>query len=413
MRKLAFWLTIGFIFTVPWEAAIHISAIGRVSRAFGLIAAAVWALSVVLRGRLRKPDAFVKAYFLFLVWNGLSLYWSIDAGSTLDGFLTYTQVFGMILILWDLFETEQQIEWGLQAFVLGAYVSAMSVIVNFLTAPPTKFPEHQRIKALGFEVDGVALVIALAIPAAWYLATGPTLRRRFPALQAINFVYVPAALFAIILTGTRGAALASIPTIVFIMWTLRNASRARRILAWAMVVVAVVAVISFAPREPLERITGSVVDVTGGDSLSGRRGIWEEALMTFFDNPITGVGLDSQRAASSVGKEAHNTALSVVVETGIVGVLLFGNVILIVVRRAWQRVGWSAWYWRTQVIVVGLGALSLSLEDTKSVWIFLTLCVASAAAVRTRRTQPDFDAQPQPAPMPVTLPEAAPGTDAG
>ena len=52
MRKLAFWLTIGFIFTVPWEAAIHISAIGRVSRAFGLIAATVWALSVVLRGRL-------------------------------------------------------------------------------------------------------------------------------------------------------------------------------------------------------------------------------------------------------------------------------------------------------------------------------------------------------------------------
>ena len=79
-RRMASWLTIAFIFTVPWEAAIQVGNVGRVSRALGLVAAAVWAVSVVLRGRLRQPDAFVKAYFLFLVWNGLTLYWAWQRG---------------------------------------------------------------------------------------------------------------------------------------------------------------------------------------------------------------------------------------------------------------------------------------------------------------------------------------------
>ncbi len=389
MRRWAFWLTIAFIFTVPWEAAIRISSVGRISRVLGLVAAIVWAFSVVLRGRLRQPGPFVKAYFLFLIWNGFTVVWSIDKGTSIDGFLTYTQIFGMILVLWDLFEVEHQVEAALQAFVFGAYVSCASVIVNYVTAPPTKYPEHQRIKALGFEVDGVALIIALAVPAAWYLATSPSLQPRLRALRVANFVYVPSGVFAIILTGTRGAALASVPTAIFILWTLRKASRAQRVLAWIAILAAVVAVVWIAPREPLERITGSVADVTGADSLSGRKGIWEEGLDTFLAHPIGGVGLDGHRASSSVGKEAHNTAISILVETGVVGFLLFANLVLTVLGRLKQRAGWQAWYWTSQLVVVALGSLSLSLEDTKSVWIFVTLAVTSAAGMRARGQRPE------------------------
>ena len=117
--------------------------------------------------------------------------------------------------------------------------------------------------------------------------------------------------------------------------------------------------------------------------------IWIEGLEIFFDSPVTGVGLDSHRAASSFGKEAHNTGVSVLAETGIVGFLLALNVIRIVVARAWQRTRWARWYWRTQLAVVGLGAMFLSLEDNKAVWIFLALCVASAAAMRTQQARVD------------------------
>lgn len=390
MRRTAYWLTVGFIFTVPWEAAITVGGLGRLSRATGLIAAAVWALSVVVRGRSRPPNAFVKAYFVFLIWNGLTLLWTIDTPATLKGFLTYAQIFGMILVLLDLFETERQVETGLQAFVIGAYVSCISILANWVTAPS----ETLRIKALGFEVDGIALIIALAIPAAWYLATGPAADRQSPMLTMVNLAYLPAAYFALTLTGTRGAAIASVPTGVFVLWTLWNARSNRRLVGWVMVAAAVAGVALFVPREPLQRIAGSVSDITGEDTLSGRTEIWQQGIETFFDHPLAGVGLDAHRAAVSARKEAHNTALSVLVETGVVGFVLITVVIVAVAGHVRRRRRWGAWYWGSQLAVVAIGSMSLSLEDSKSVWLLASFAVASATAIRARSEE--AERQPDP-----------------
>ena len=218
------------------------------------------------------------------------------------------------------------------------------------------------------------------MPAAWYLAVGPHGSRGATALRLVNIVYVPTAVFSIILTGTRGAALASIPTAIFILWSLRTARRSQRLLAVMVVGVAVTAV-WFAPTEPLGRITGTASDITSGDSLSGRRDIWGAGMETFFANPIAGVGLDAFREASPFNKEAHNTPLSVLVETGLVGAVLFGYLTLLVLAATRRPAGWATWYWRTQIAVVALGSMSLSLENSKPPWIFLTLAVASAYSV--------------------------------
>lgn len=388
MRRQAYWLTIAFIFTVPWEAAIQLGAGSRGSRILGLVAAAVWAISVVLRGRIRRLDAFVKAYFLFLLWNGLTLLWSIAPGTSFSGFITYTQLFGMILILWDLIDTEKQVESALQAFVLGAYVSCASIFVNWVTAPSPNSPEHNRINALGFETDGIALICAMAIPAAWHLATGPNSASRSRAVLVVNFAYLPAAVFAIILTGTRGAAIASVPTFLFIVWTLRRSSSRRRLIAWTMLGLGVLSVMFFAPPEMVQRIGGSVADVLEGDSLSGRRDIWADSLETFADHPLAGVGLDSHRESSIYNKEAHNTVLSILVESGLIGFLAFGAIAIALVTRLIQLSGWAAWYWRAQISVLFLGSMSLSLEDSKPLWILSTLAVIHAAAIRAELAKP-------------------------
>lgn len=388
MRRQAYWLTIAFIFTVPWEAAIQLGAGSRGSRILGLVAAAIWAISVVLRGRIRRLDAFVKAYFLFLLWNGLTLLWSIAPDTSFSGFITYTQLFGMILILWDLIETEKQVESALQAFVLGAYVSCASIFINWVTAPPPNSPEHNRINALGFETDGIALICAMAIPAAWHLATGPNSAKRSRAVLVVNFAYLPAAVFAIILTGTRGAAIASVPTFLFIVWTLRRSSSRRRLIAWTMLGLGILSVMFFAPPEMVQRIGGSVADVLEGDSLSGRRDIWADSLETFADHPLAGVGLDSHRESSIYNKEAHNTVLSILVESGLIGFLAFGAIAIALVTRLIQLSGWAAWYWRAQISVLFLGSMSLSLEDSKPLWILSTLAVIHAAALRAELAKP-------------------------
>jgi hypothetical protein len=406
MRALAYWLTMAFVFTVPWENAVKLGDLGRVSKPIGFVMAIVWAGSVVLRGRLREPDTFQKAYFLLVVWSGLTFYWSIDGAASVGGFLTYTQLLVMVFILWDVCDSEGAIETALQAYVLGAYIASLSIVLEFLSAPNAKFPEHERLRGLGTEVDGIALIVAIAVPAAWYLAAGPTRIGRTPGRRVLNFVYVPVGLFAVAITGTRGATLALVPAAVFVFWSLRRASPSQRLAALGTLVAAVLVLVVYAPRGPLARIetATSATELGGeGSALSGRWSIWVESTNAFLERPLYGVGVDAHRAAVSgalddvrvfrpTEKEAHNTYLSVLVETGIVGFLILAILIATVVNRIRSLSGWRAWYWSAQVSVLAIGAMSLSLEESKSIWIFLSLSVATAAVAGSRLSTPPEDA---------------------
>lgn len=402
MRRLAYYLAIFFVLSVPWEAAIQLGPIGRGSKVLGLVAGLTWLLSALARGRIRTPDRFQKAYFLFLIWSGLTFFWSIVPGTTWRGFLTYAQLFLMVMMLWDLLDTRKKVETAIQAYVLGAFVTSSSIILKYVQSPAARFPAHDRVNALGYQTDGIALIVAIAGPAAWYLATRPrSSSRRSLAIQLVNFAYVPVGMMAVVLTGTRGATLASIPTAVFVIWSLRHASGVLRLAAVGAVVCASVLVILYAPRGMLDRISSATTATQlgqQGGALSGRWSIWTASVHVWMHHPVQGTGVDSHRTAVTPAleqfkiyktpeKEAHNTYVSVLTETGLVGELLFLGVLFSVFARIRELTGRLRWYWSAQVGVLLIGAMSLSLEDSKSVWIFLSLAVAAAAAERATVTE--------------------------
>src|SRR5690242_594568 len=82
LRRIAFWLAVAFIFTIPWENGIQVGGVGRVSRLVGLITFVVWLAALLADRRMRAPGGLQKAYLYFLVWNGLTFFWSIDTDST-------------------------------------------------------------------------------------------------------------------------------------------------------------------------------------------------------------------------------------------------------------------------------------------------------------------------------------------
>ena len=71
IRSVSIWLSLVFVFSVPWENAIQVGHIGRASKALGYLTVLVWGLGVLAHKRLRKPDSLQKAFLLFLIWNGL------------------------------------------------------------------------------------------------------------------------------------------------------------------------------------------------------------------------------------------------------------------------------------------------------------------------------------------------------
>jgi O-antigen ligase len=400
IRGVSIWLSLLFVFSVPWENAIQIGHIGRASKALGYLTVIVWGLGVLANKRLRKPDSLHQAYLMFLIWNGLTLYWSLDPGATVDAFVTYLETFGLLLLFWDLYEREVLVKAALQAYVIGAFVAAGSIIVNYLTAPPARFPEHERISALGYKTDGIALIIAVAAPAAWYLAARPGARERPTAARALNYAYIPVAVLAVAMTGTRGATVASIPTVLFMIWSLWSATLGRRVAALSAAAIAVVALVQFAPAGQLDRIAtaSNLGEQAPQGALGGRVEIWRDSAQVFIEHPIAGVGTDAHRAAvaprleqrsayKKAEKEAHNTYVSVLTETGVVGFLLFAFIVGSVLRRLRQRSNWERWYWSVQMSVLAIGAMTLSLEDSKSLWLMTVLTVASAAAARAQEAR--------------------------
>lgn len=413
VNKLAYWATLAFILTIPLENTLVVPGLGRVSRVIGVVAAIIWLVSVFRKGGLRKLHPFHGVFALFLIWSGLTLFWSVDPRSSASGFLTLIQILGMLVIIWDLLRTRAEIEAALQAFILGAWASAASIIVVYVTSPTPLFPEHQRYTIGTFEVDGIALILALAIPAAWYLAIHQGRWSDGFVMRVVNFAYLPAAVFAMVLTGTRGAVVASIPSALFVVWSIWRSTGRTRIAAAIAIGVAIIVVATLAPPELLGRIGSAADNLAAAGDRSDT--IWRRSLQVFNSHPIAGIGLDAHRVAvplgfhitqgvahSSIGKEAHNTPISILVETGLVGLAFFGALAVTVIRAVSRLSGPDVRYWASQLAVIAVGAQTLSLEDSKSMWFFCGLAVAASAAGRVpvaerqRRPSATIEAIPTP-----------------
>ena len=116
--------------------------------------------------------------------------------------------------------------------------------------------------------------------------------------------------------------------------------------------------------------------------LGGRVDMWRAFTDVFFEAPVIGIGSGVSMEYARLGGVAHNIFLSVMIETGIVGLSLLMAVLAIVVREAGrQERRWST-LWVTVLATWFIGVLTLSWESTKGTWFFLSLVVAAAGLLR-------------------------------
>ena len=122
--------------------------------------------------------------------------------------------------------------------------------------------------------------------------------------------------------------------------------------------------------------TGS--EISEGD-LNNRTNNWREGLASFAEHPLMGIGSNMYRSVNSLGKVAHNSFVSVLVEVGLIGFALFGIILTIALIQAWGQPKWDSRFWLTILLVWATGAFCLTWEYRKSTWLFLSLLIASAS----------------------------------
>lgn len=339
--------------------------------------AAFWMVMVVGTGRIRRLRFFHIAVWLFVLWNIASVFWSIDVDSTVQHIITYSQLAGMVLILWDLSISPGALKAVLQAYVLGAYIAIGSTVINYLRGIEE---DNLRFAATGFNANDLGLTLALGLPVAWYLAMSGTNSNKAHLLRLVNYAYFPAAILAILLTASRGSLVAAIPALFFVLASLSRPRLLHRVLILAILIAALFGVQTLVPQSSFQRlatIPSSIAEANIGDRVD----IWREGVAVFSEHPLSGIGGRAFRAGVESGKFAHNTFLSILVEVGLIGFGLFAVILAIVVFQAIRHPRWEAAFWLTVLSVWAIGNSVHNWEDRKATWLFLSLVIVSAALV--------------------------------
>ncbi len=375
MQSIVLWLSYVLIFTIPWENAISFIGFGTFTRVIGFALFGVWLSVVLMKGKFRKPAPFHLVLFLFILFNIFSIFWTDNVEETEQRIITYLQLFTFALILWDLYTTPIIFFTGLQAYVLGAYITIGSTITNYLNGKIISSYELGRYAGASLNANDLALILTLGMPVAWHLAASSTEFRTMRILKFINYAYIPSALFAIILTSSRTSLFALIPVFIYIFATMGRIKPGLRLILITGFISSIFLIQNYIPQATIERLTTIGTSIANLD-LGGRVVIWSRALELFFEYPIIGVGAGASR--SIIGVVTHNTLLSVLVELGIIGCIFFIFILAIVLYHAiHQRKNYS-YLWITIFFIWLIGTSTLTWEFYKPTWLFMSLIIISA-----------------------------------
>lgn len=370
MRRITFALSLVFLFIVPWEDSISAWGLGSLARIMGFVVAAMWVTMIFVEGRFRKPHLFHFLVLLFFLWNAASVYWSLDPSATLQRIITYGQIFLALLVFWEVFQKPSQLTAGLQAYLFGEYVLVAGTIYSYLNGIVAVAYED-RYSAPGVNANDLALSLILGLVVATYLFLSQGRGKWNVVLKIINLAYIPLAIFAIVLTGTRTSLLAVIPLPFYVAISPQIKWQQKISLAVAFLIV-LLALLPFIPQAVLARLgtTGSSI---AGEDLGGRVGIWREAIMVLAGRPLLGSG--SATLISLIGGAAHNTFLSVAAETGLIGFTLFLSILVITFYQALRLPIKKSAVWIAIFMCWAIGAFTLSWEFRKLTWVLLSLMV--------------------------------------
>ncbi len=380
MRRITFWLTLVLVFMIPWEDSVILTGVGRISRVAGLAVGVFWLGTILARGRVRQLRPFHLLCFVYFFWHGLSVVWSVAPNTTLNRLTTYIQLAFLLFLVWDLCLTRKQLMAILQAYVLGAYISVFDTISNYLMG--VSRGSTPRYAATGFNANGLAMVLVFGLPLAWYLAVSVGAKNEFDRKQSIlriiNFVYIPAAIFAILLTASRTALFGMLPIIWFMLGSFTRLKPVMRIAIAIGVMAAFYFIQPLVPQSSIDRLSTVSTEIEGGD-LSGRRTIWDEGLEQFWNNPLLGTGSGAFKAAVNFkDKAAHNVYVSLLVEVGLIGLMLFGLVIAVSAYHTRYLPRWEAAFWLALIVSWLIGNYTGSWELKKHTWLFFSLVIVSA-----------------------------------
>jgi O-antigen ligase len=376
MIALAYAFLWVFVFSMPWERLLLLPGVAIIPRVTGALALGLALLAVVMSGRFRRWHVFHVAALLFWVWAGSTLFFFHSGDRLPAKFWTFGQLLLVVWMIWELAPSERRQRGLLTAYVFGAYVAAFDTILLYRR----KAEALRRFAAGGADPNDLAMVLALALPMAWYL--GMTYRQ--PLMRWVCRAYLPVAVVAIGLSGSRGGMAATTVALLFVPLSMTKLSPGRLATAMVMLGVAGALAVAYVPETLVERLATIGTELEGG-RIGGRGKLWKAGLEALAYAPVAGYGTGHFKSAitpilGGMSQVAHNSFISVLVEEGIVGFLLYMTMLVAVLRSVLKLSTLERRFCLVLLATLVVAMLPLTWEDRRAVWVILAILLGFSQA---------------------------------
>jgi O-antigen ligase len=323
---------------------------------------------------VRPPNLALVLAAVFVLWAAATYFWSLAPEATAARGWTFVQLLAMMWLIWDQARVPERPPQLMQAYVWGAVLASVATLARYAQNHQTYY---RRYAAAGFDPNDLALTVALSIPMALYLA----LRGRGAWPWLYRAAVLPA-IAAILLAASRTALVCALLAFCFLVFTWRESRRAQRISGVVLLAVLLLGMVRLAPSASRERLSSLPAELTQG-TLHNRTKIWKAGLKVLKHNPVAGIGAGAYPEAvrpalgrpALAGHEyvAHNTFLSVAVESGLIGAALFGTLLVVLAVFVWVMPHTERVLWAVMLAVWAAGVSTLTWEHRKPGWLIFAL----------------------------------------
>lgn len=369
-----------FAFGIPLDVMIA-SRIGSSSMVLGAPLMAVVGWHVLVTNRLRPIPAPLILMVGFAAWGAVSVLWAHDQDLLMIWTMTCAQLLVFVLLCWQVLDSEQALSVVLTGFVAGCIGVVAGVWRAFLAKEAVGDQMYEggtRYAAEGFDPNDMAATVAIGIPMAAYLALSGGRRTSYVALA-----YLPLAGSAIVLSGSRGATVTALVAVFGVLVWYGKRRRFAFTLVLALMGAGLVFAWNLVPWDTWARIFTLREQLTDQSTAGGRTQVWRAGLDLIARHPLGGVGAGgfSSAVIPALGFRlvAHNTPLSIAVELGVPGLLLYAGAFAESLRGVLKKAGDHAGFGLTLLATWAVGSASLTWELRKTTWLVLLLCTALRA----------------------------------
>lgn len=362
---------------IPLENVLAASFGGSINKYIGLLIMGLICMHCIYAGvsRVYIP----KWMFLFSFFSFYTMFWSVNQNFQILSVMLNVVLFTLIVIQYPLTADEKR--WIIIAiFVGGIVVSAMMLAGGTFTTINTIDRDRMSITIGGLTIDNNNLAVSLSICC---LSGFSLIYKKKMNLVKKILMWLGVALIGvgILRTGSRGGLLALVVGgIIFLLFS-DSGLRPRTIIIGAMCVFGGMYYIqNFMSVSLASRFTVAEVVSSGG---TGRMDIWVSALRYYVSAPIGrvlfGYGFGSfptlMRKAMGVAKASHNDVVQMLLETGIVGLVLYFKMWMEMAQHAMKKKNATA---LALLAVAAVGSLSMEMLIKKMLWLTFLIAILSA-----------------------------------